>query len=273
MEEREPKLGVAVGRKGCGKTYTTKRMLQQYVVGNPTKGVKPRRVLILDVNDEYEDIKALKISDVQKFAMHPKIEIRRIRPFHDNGKRMTINDVQETLFKILFDFRNGLLLIEDINRYISDYLPNDLVGAIVTNRHTDTDIILHFQSIGRVSPKIWQNLNWMRFHKNTDSVDKHRNKFEDKYEMFKLVELYTNKEYHEYDNQRVYVYVDIDDEKIKGVDKNKMLPIVEEYISHNYRKLITPMLQQKELLGGKKKFTPTDAVNFHKERMMKYYFD
>jgi hypothetical protein len=61
MEEREPKLGVAVGRKGCGKTYTTRRMLSQYVVGNPSKGVQPRRVLILDVNDEYEDIKALKL--------------------------------------------------------------------------------------------------------------------------------------------------------------------------------------------------------------------
>ena len=65
----------------------------------------------------------------------------------------------EKLFKILNDYRGGLLLIEDINRYISDYLPNDLVGAICTNRHTDTDIILHFQSVGRVSPKIWQNLN------------------------------------------------------------------------------------------------------------------
>jgi hypothetical protein len=32
------------------------------------------------------------------------------------------------------------------------------------------------------------------------------------------------------------------------------------------------MLQQKDLLGGKKKFTPADAVKFHKDRMMKYYF-
>ena len=39
MEEREPKLGVAVGRKGCGKTYQTYRMMQQYVVGNPAKVV------------------------------------------------------------------------------------------------------------------------------------------------------------------------------------------------------------------------------------------
>ena len=69
------------------------------------------------------------------------------------------------------------------------------------------------------------------------------------------------------------ILLDIDDEKIKGVDKKKIEPIIEEYISLNYRKIITPMLQQKDLLGGKKKFTPTDAVKFHKERMLKYYFD
>ena len=155
MEEREPKLGVAIGRKGCGKTYTTNKMIAQYVRGNPTKGVIPRRVLVLDVNDEYEDIKALKLSDIMRFSAHPVIEARRIRPFKENGVRMTLKEIQETLFKILNDFRGGLLLIEDINRYVSDHLPNDLVGAICTNRHTDTDIILHFQSVGRISPKIW----------------------------------------------------------------------------------------------------------------------
>lgn len=270
MEEREPKLGVAVGRKGCGKTFTTKRMLNQYVLGNPTKGVKGRRVLILDVNDEFEDIKALRLSDIQKFSMHPKIEIRRIRPFHENGKRLTVNEIQDVLFKILFDFRNGLLLIEDINRYISDYLPNDLVGAIVTNRHTDTDIIMHFQSVGRVSPKIWQNLSWIRFHKNTDSVDKHRNKFEDKYEMLKLVELYVNQEYHN-GNQRIYLYVDIEDEKIQGVSPKQLTPVIDDYITQNYRKIISPMLQHKDIALGKKKHTAESAVKFHRERILKYY--
>jgi hypothetical protein len=147
MEIREPKLGVAVGRKGCGKTYTTTKMIKQYVLGNPAKGIPARRALILDVNDEFEEFKALKQSDIIRFSMHPKIEARRIRPFHDNGIKMTLREIQELLFKILNDYRGGLLLIEDINRYISDYLPNDLVGAICTNRHQDLDIILHFQSI------------------------------------------------------------------------------------------------------------------------------
>jgi len=107
---REPKLLVAVGKKGVGKSYTTKQMMQQYAYVNPK-----RRVLILDVNDEYYDIKALRIQDVALFSVHPTIEIRRIRPFLDDGKRMTLDDIASTLFIILETFRNGLLLVEDIN--------------------------------------------------------------------------------------------------------------------------------------------------------------
>ena len=103
--------------------------------------------MILDVNDEFEHIKALRVKDVMKFSVHPTVEARRIRPFMEDGQKMTIREIQETLFEILRHYRGGLLLIEDINRYISDQLPNDVVGAICTNRHSDTDIILHFQSI------------------------------------------------------------------------------------------------------------------------------
>lgn len=272
MEEREPKLLVAVGRKGCGKTYTTKKMIQQYVLGNPSKGVAPRRVLIFDVNDEYEDIKALSINDIMRFSSHPKIEVRRIRPFHANGKKMTIRELQETLFIILDKYRGGMLLIEDINRYVSDNLPNDLVGAICTNRHSDLDIILHFQSIGRISPKIWQNLSIIRVHKITDNVARHRDKFEDKYEMLQLVENYVNSEYNE-GNKRIYVYVDIEDEKIKNVDRKKFVKIIEQYLSENYSKMIAPLLRGKDLGKGTKSMSAQQAVKYQTDRIINYYLD
>ena len=60
---REPQLGVAVGKKGVGKTFTTNLMLQQYVNGNPAKGVYGRRALILDVNDEFTHVKAISLKD------------------------------------------------------------------------------------------------------------------------------------------------------------------------------------------------------------------
>lgn len=276
MEEREPKLGVAIGRKGCGKTYTTNILINQYVRGNPIKGVPPRKVLVLDVNDEYGSlngvkIKALKISDIMKFSIHQTVEARRIRPFLDNGTRMTLRDLQETLFKILNEFRGGMILIEDINRYVSDNLPNDLIGAICTNRHTDTDIIMHFQSIGRISPKIWQNINWLRFHKITDSVYRHKDKFEDKYEMLQLVESYINNEYNN-GNKRIHCYVDIDDEKIK-VEKSKIIPIIEEYLDNNYKTMIAPLLRKNDMGKGVKTTTPPQAVKIQTDRILRDYLD
>lgn len=267
---REPKLGVAVGKKGVGKTYITTRMINSYVRGNLSKGIKPRRALVLDVNDEFVEYKALRLKDVKRFSAHPTIEARRIRPFNDDGVRMTLKEIQVALFTILNDYRGGLLLIEDINRYISDHLPNDLVGAICTNRHTDTDIIMHFQSIGRVTSKIWQNINWLRFHKNTDSVDRHLKKFEDKFEYLKIAEILINNQYYN-GNKRFFLFVDIDNEKIQGdFDKKLLDDAINKYIESYYRKIITPLLKQKDL-NGKNKFTQTSAVKHVKDRIISNY--
>jgi GTPase SAR1 family protein len=75
---REPKLIVAVGKKGVGKTYLTERIIQQYVKGNPSKGVPPRRALILDVNDEFSSIKAIAINDVIKFSENISINHKNL---------------------------------------------------------------------------------------------------------------------------------------------------------------------------------------------------
>ena len=98
---------------------------------------------------------------------------------------MTLNEVADALWKILQDYKGGLLLVEDVNKYVGDYLPNDLVGALCTNRHSSLDIILHFQSIGRVGTKVWQNINWL------DSIKIPilwigKKEFEDKHQAFKI---------------------------------------------------------------------------------------
>jgi hypothetical protein len=266
---REAMLGVAVGKKGIGKTYTTMQMIKQYVQGS--LNVKPRRALIMDVNDEFTDIKAISPKDVALFTYHPKIEARRIRPFNADNSKMTLSQVAETLWHILEVFKGGLLLIEDVNKYVGDYLPNDLVGAICTNRHTDTDIILHFQSIGRVGTKIWQNVNWLRFHKNTDAVDRHKKKFEDKWEAFKIIEILVNKQYFG-GNTRFYLHFDCDHEKIHGnFSKVMVSEAVDEYLALNHRNKVKPLLN-KVNSQGKKAFTMATANAHVKKELMKMYF-
>jgi|TARA_R110000751_G_scaffold94864_1_gene185242 hypothetical protein len=265
---REALLGVAVGKKGVGKSYTTLQLISQYIKGGVD--IKPRRVLIIDVNDEYSNVKAIRVKDVNLFSHHPKIEARRIRPYNEDGSKMTLNDIAESCFDILQSYKGGLLLIEDINRYIGDYLPNDLVGALCTNRHNDLDIICHFQSIGRVGTKIWQNINWLRFHKNTDGVDRHKKKFEDKYEAFKIMEILVNKQYFA-GNKYIHLTYDCDTEKIKGnYSKNMIDEAIDEYIAENYSKKVKPLLNQINN-QGKKKYTPQTATAEVKSLIIKMY--
>lgn len=265
---REAQLGVAVGKKGIGKTYTTMQMIQKYVNGGSS--IKPRRALILDVNDEFENVKAIAVNHIKVFSHHPKVELRRIRPYNPDGSKMTLNEISDTLKVILDNYKGGLLLIEDINRYISDYTPSDIVGALCTNRHTSLDIIMHYQSIGRVSTKVWQNINWLRFHKNQDSVDKHQKKFDERYEPFKIIEIMVNKQYHN-GNNRFFVTYNCDEEKIYGnYSKAQISDAVDEYIAMHYNKKVKPLLNMRDS-KGKVKFTPEKAHSHIKNLLMKMY--
>jgi len=265
---REPKLLVAVGKKGVGKSYTTEKMIHNYVNGNPANGVAPRRVLIIDVNDEYANIKAIRIEDVTLFSIHPIVEARRIRPFLDDGTKMTLDDIANTLFTILQTFRNGLLLVEDINKYISDTMPNDLVGAICTNRHIGVDIIMHYQSIGRITSKVWQNVNIIRLHKFTDTVKRHKHKYEDKVEYLSIAEIIINTKNEV--NKHFFLFADVDDEKIYGAfSKTDFENAVNKYISENYSQLISPLLKARDE-RGKKVHSTQSAMAEIKKRLMNY---
>ena len=161
-------------------------------------------------------------------------------------------------------------MIEDINKYVSDNLPDDLVGAICTNRHVDLDIIMHFQSIGRVTTKLWQNLNWIRFHKNMDSVERHQKKFPDKFEFLKIIENMVNIEYAK-GNIRFYVWCENDECKISGkVPSKSYQEAIETYINENQRRVLSPILKERDS-NGKLRYTPEQAYNHLKNKLLKLF--
>jgi ribosomal protein L30/L7E len=256
-------------------------MIDEYVAGNPSKGVPPRKALIFDVNDEFSSfwyfgqqrkIPAIAIKDILKFSVHPKVEVRRIRPFWDDGKKMTINDMSEVLGIILDNYRNGLLLVEDINKYLSDAMPSDLIGSLATSRHIGLDIVSHFQNIGRAgNPKLLGNLNMIRLHKTNDTVERHKNKFEEKTEILQIAEYLINRKYNEGDI-RYFVYVDIDNMKIRGkFTKLEVEDAIHEYITYRYARIISPMLQLRDK-KGKKIYNEETALSSANQSLMKTYF-
>lgn len=282
MDKREPMVLIACGKKGVGKTVATVEMIYRYISGNLKNGVPPRKALIFDVNDEfshfwyhgsYHSIKALAIKDILRFSVHPKIEVRRIRPFWDDGSKMGIDDMNEVLGIILENYRNGLLLVEDINKYTNDTMKGDLVGSLATVRHIGIDLVAHYQSIGRAAnPKLLGNTRIIRLHKTNDTVSRHKNKFEERAEILQIAESIVDKKYQEGD-KRYYLFIDIDDSKINGKFNNADIDYaIQDYVSKNHTALIKPLMTKIDLKTGKKIYTPQTALQFIIKDLRKKYF-
>ncbi len=270
-KKREALLGVVVGRKGVGKTHKTLQEIYRYSLYREN----PRRALLFDVNNEFTQFPPIALKDIRRWCASGKVEIRRISIFKAkadaeltvNGQKiygsptgkMTLSDMAGALYYILENFFMGLLLVEDINKYISDSLPNDLIGAICTQRHVGVDVIIHFQNIGRFGhPKIIGNANWLRFHKVTDSVKRHSNKFEDILEPLSICEIMVNTRYKSADKDdkeacSFHVYWDANEEKIKGAYTEKeFYEALEKYLRVNSKTLVEPLLNERDLWSGEK---------------------
>ncbi len=280
---RECRTIIACGIRGVGKSVETIRQIFEYVKGNPSKGLPPRRALIFDINNEFSDfwflgdqqlsIKTLKIADIGKFSVHPITEVRRIHPFMDDGRPMTVQDMNDVLGIILDTYRNGLLLIEDINKYTGDHMTTDVIGTLISTRHKGLDLFIHFQNIGRAgNPKIIANTNFIRLHKTTDSVSRHENKFHEKTEVLLIAEHIVRKRYNEGD-KRFFVYVDVINCKIQGkFTDDEIDSAIHEYISDDYKNTVG-RLEKAIDNDGKKLHTKSSAIAECKKNLKKEYFE
>jgi len=188
----------------------------------------------------------------------------KYRPVKGNNKEL--KDLKESVGALDMQSKDLSNQFEDLYGVIK----NDLVGSIATNRHVGLDIILSYQSLGRINTKIWGNLNQLRFHKNNESVERHSLKFPDKAEFMRIAEIMVNNEYAR-GNNRYFLYVDMDESKIRGNISDELREeALNQYINENYNALLKPFLVQRD--GTKKKHTTETAIKEIKQRLTSAYF-
>ena len=79
-----------------------------------------------------------------------------------------------------------------------------------------------------------------------------------------------NYNYYKLDNKRYFLYIDIDDEKIKGNYTDKLFDIaVDEFINKNYNDTISPLLRSRDS-SGKRNHTSQSATEVVKSRLQLY---
>lgn len=185
---------------------------------------------------------------------------------------MSPSDKLTMLEKTLQVYKGGCLLIDDINKYIEDYeMPKDLTGMLAGNAHSDLDIILHYQSVGRILPKVIQNTNIFRYHYQLDPVKKSAQKLSEATEVFQIAELIVNEQYQVKKNKRFFVYIDREEGKIMGDITHSMFDAaLTEYLSMNHDKL-QPFLRQRNELN-KPIYTYPSALQAAKSKLFQKYW-
>jgi len=230
-------MTLVTGMQGVGKSHRTLQELRLYTRTDPKTGRLGRPALILDTNNEYQEkgIETIyyNVDDkknagyyISKFR---RPEIRRIGLLKPNGVPMSMEEKKKAFYDICNNFRNGIVLFEDINTYIVQTAKEEITSTLVNLRHRGLDVIMHVQSLSAITTRMFQNARYIRFHAQTDDIDRYMNRITD-YEMVKIAQLIVNKQ-RLMGNLRYFVFIDLIERKIKGCSVDQYKEGLREYLS------------------------------------------
>ncbi len=225
QKKREAGMMVCAGIQGVGKTYQNMHVIAQYVKDKLHNKVRGRKCLIFDTNGEYTadqfaangipnfDIKRIAVSDVAQWCRADVQECRRI-----DAKSLGIKQKKECVEDLLRVYKNGMLVLDDINTYIlSVTFMEEIVGGLVNLRHRAVDVLISYQSLRAVEPRIWQNSRWVKMFYQSASTEEIKNKVTNP-TLFRIAQLIVNNRYLHGD-KRFFVYIFVNDNKVKGLFK------------------------------------------------------
>jgi hypothetical protein len=243
-KQREAGMMTCTGIQGVGKTYQNMHLIKDYVKDKFYNKVKGRKCLIMDTNGEYTgeqfakndienfDPKRIALKDVEAWSKTDIIECRRI-----DAKNVGISEKKKILEYLLKVYRNGMLVIEDINTYILSITHmEEIVGGIVNLRHRAVDVLISYQSLRPVEPRIWQNSRWIRMHYQADNVNDIKGKVNNP-TMMKIAEIIVKTRYYAGD-KRFFVYIHNFANKIEGkFTKKEFMDACRKYLNSNKKYL------------------------------------
>lgn len=277
---REPSMEVVIGFKGVGKTYTTNQIIDNYIK-NGTDGRKGRPVLVFDINNEYSDsngyygYKAIDYDVTEPNEFKRAEQVRnikapgkyRILPFKKNKQPMSTSELVVTALTIVRYFRNGMLVLEDINKYTLSSYKQDLVGMFIGLRHLGVDLVVHFQALRAIPPRIWSNMNFLRWHKQNDKIFKYKNRI-DNFELFSIAEQIVDYKYQT--DQRYYLWVSVLEDRLINVTPEDFKQGCTLYLSAHANEL-AKLMNHIDTEGTKKYKSQQEAVTaFIESRQKKY---
>ena len=259
ISARQPMLILVCGETGVGKTFRNFQEFRKYLKDDSATGRKGRKILVFDVNDD--DYPQFPTVSVQHIHLLKSIRPRRIRPIKEDGRNMSIDEKREVVEKMVNEFRDGLLVLEDLDKYMVGAKGQSVVGLLTTNRHNKLDIMISHQSIAKITTTEWQNCTWLRLHHQVDDVSRYESRIpnffviriatyiiDEQYDLANKAfsEAFIDEE--EYKRRKsFFVYVNMRKLKIRGCSVNAFIRACKKYVDSHGQKRIKQLMDERDL--------------------------
>lgn len=257
--ERDPFVMLIIGETGVGKTFRTNQEIKLYMKDNPETGKKGRKVLAFDTNGhDYPTFRTVSPNYIKALT---KIAARRILPFRPDGNAMSNIEKREVAEKIVNHFKNGLVVLDDVDSYMSGAKGQSIIGALTTVRHKGIDILFLHQSLGKITTTQFQACTWIRLHHQLDPVTKYKERIPN-YPIVRIAQLIINEQYdlcsramdegkftteEAYKKQRsFFVYIDMRRRKVSGCTRTAYIRACKRFIDQEEKSTIRMMLNERD---------------------------
>ena len=243
------KMIVVCGATEIGKTFQTKKEIREFV------HVKSLPAIICDINgDDYPEYK---ISLPGNAIALSQPQIRRVVPFGTDGVEMDDEQKKDMLYYLLKNFRNGLLVLDDIDKYATGLRGQKITGALTTYRHSGFDLMIIHQSLGKVTTTEWENIKLLRLHHQTDEIERLADKKIADMKLLKISQLIVDNVYYSairlYKDNKIsfknfvqlrsyYVYVNFTEHKIYNCEWNQFEKAMKQFLNLNQKLISNRML-------------------------------
>lgn len=270
--ERQPMIMLVCGETGVGKTYRNKLEIERYMMDHLAVGKKGRKVLAFDTNDDdYPKFRTVSPNHLKALT---KVAARRIRPFNSDGTPMDNDGKKEVITKIMKQYKNGLVVLDDIDHYMVGAKGQSMIGALCTVRHKGIDILLTHQSIAKVTTSEWQNCTWLRLHHQVDDVNRYKERIP-KYDMVRIAQLIVDEQYElcsnafakgqisdkEYKAQKsFFVYVNMREQRIMGCSRAAFIRACKKFIDQEESRKVKMLLNETDFDGNHVYKTKNEAI-------------
>ncbi|MEO9870374.1 MAG: zonular occludens toxin domain-containing protein [Ekhidna sp.] len=255
--ERQPMIMLICGMMGVGKSYRNRQEFTKYLSDHPETGKKGRKILAFDTNDDdFSDWKTVSPDHIKALT---NVSTRRIRPWNKDGSAMDDDQKREVVDKIMRHYKNGLIVLDDIDNYMVGSKSQSMIGAMVTVRHKGVDVILGHQSIAKITTTEWQTCTWLRLHHQVDDVTRYKERIP-KYRLVRIAQHIVDEQYDlavsAYKTNRIdkneflkrksfFLYINMPEQKIVGCSRAAFIRAAKKYIDQEENRLVKMMLLER----------------------------